>query len=360
MSSAFYKFAVYNLDKNSFKSYNIAYIFKNYAKKRNEMKDVGNLQSVRKDIKIVDATLRDGGIVNSFYFPDGFAKALYQANVAAGVDIMEFGYKASKKLFDVSKFGEWKFCTEESLRKVVGENKTDMKIAVMSDVGRVDLKEEVISKKESVIDMYRIAAYANQVAAAVEMIEYCHGKGYETCCNIMAISKNNERELKNALEIVGKSSVDVIYIVDSFGSIYPEDMRIICDMYSEAADKYGKELGIHAHNNQQLAFANTIEACAKGINYLDGTVNGMGRGAGNCFTEQLLGFLKNPKYRLEPILRFVREYMLPLKKSGVVWGYDIPYLLTGIYNAHPYAAIDFMKAGRTDYENFIQELLGVD
>lgn len=323
-------------------------------------KDVGNLLSVRKEIKLVDATLRDGGIVNSFYFPEGFAKALYEANLASGVDIMEFGYKVSKKLFDVSKFGEWKFCDEESIRRIVGDNDTDMKIAVMSDVGRVDLKTEVIPKKDSVIDMYRIACYAHQVPTAVEMVEYCHSMGYITSCNIMAISKNQESDLIRALEIVAKTPVDVIYIVDSFGSIYPEETRRVCDMYGEVADKYGKELGIHAHNNQQLAFANTIEACAKGVNYLDATVSGMGRGAGNCYLEAMLGFLKNPKYHIDPMLKFVREHMNPLRESGVVWGYDVPYLLTGLYNAHPYAAIDFLKAGRTDYEKFRREILGED
>ncbi len=323
-------------------------------------KDVGNLQSFRKSIKLVDATLRDGGIVNSFYFPEGFAKALYKANLEAGVDIMEFGYKVSKKMFDVNKFGEWKFCDEKNIRAVVGENKTDMKIAVMSDVGRVDLKTEVIPKKDSVIDVYRIAAYSHQVPAAAEMVEYCHNMGYFTTCNIMAISKNQESDLIRALEIIAQSPVDVIYIVDSFGSLYPEEIRRVCDMYGEVAYKYDKQLGIHAHNNQQLAFANTIEACAKGVDYLDATVNGMGRGAGNCYLEAMLGFLKNPKYKMEPILRFIREYMTPLKQSGVVWGYDVPYLLTGLNNVHPYAAIDFIKAGRDDYENFIQEILGID
>lgn len=322
--------------------------------------ETGNLQSVRKSIRLVDATLRDGGLVNSFYFDDALVKALYRANLAAGVDIMEFGYRVSKELFDPDKFGKWKFCDEESLREIVGENKTDMKIAVMSDVGRVDMKHEIIPKSESVIDMYRIATYVNQIPSAVEMIETCHNAGYFTSCNVMAISKNQESDLKRALEEVGKSPVDVIYIVDSFGALYPEEIRRVSEMYLEAGEKYGKEIGIHAHNNQQLAFANTIEACAKGVNYLDGTVLGMGRGAGNCSTEALLGFLKNPKYKLEPVLGFIREYMLPLRRSGTKWGYDIPYLLTGLFNAHPYAAINFLKAGREDYEEFIQELLGVD
>ena len=117
---------------------------------------------------------------------------------------------------------------------------------------------------------------------------------------------------------------------------------------------------MHAHNNQQLAFANTIEACAKGINYLDCTVSGLGRGAGNCYSEALLGFLKNPKYKIEPILKFVREHINPLRASGVKWGYDVAYLLTGMNNVHPKSAIDFVKQDRDDYERFLGEILGMD
>lgn len=324
------------------------------------MENVGNLQSVRKSIRVMDATLRDGGIVTSFHFPKGFAKALYKANLEAGVDIMEFGYKSSKKFFDAKDFGCWKFCEEDALREVVGDNNTDMKIAVMADVGRSDLKNDVIDKKNSVIDMYRIATYAHQMPTAVEMIETCHAKGYETCCNIMAISRNQESDMRRALEVVGQSPVDVIYIVDSFGTLYPEEIRRVCDMYFETAEKYNKKLGMHAHNNQQLAFANTIEACAKGINYLDCTVSGLGRGAGNCYSEALLGFLKNPKYKIEPILKFVREHVNPLRASGVKWGYDVAYLLTGMNNVHPKSAIDFVKQDRDDYERFLDEILGMD
>ena len=119
-------------------------------------------------------------------------------------------------------------------------------------------------------------------------------------------------------------------------------------------------MGIHAHNNQQLAFANTIEACRNGVCLLDATVNGMGRGAGNCYSESLLSFLKNPKYDEVPIIRFVEKHMLILKEKGVVWGYDIPYLLTGILNSHPSTAIKFIKDGRTDYCNHLQELMDME
>ncbi len=85
-------------------------------------------------------------------------------------------------------YGPWNFCKEEDIRRIVGENKTDLKIAVMSDIGR-SLKEELRPKEQSVVDMIRIATYIHQIPAAIELIEDAHAKGYETTVNIMAISK---------------------------------------------------------------------------------------------------------------------------------------------------------------------------
>ena len=192
------------------------------------------------------------------------------------------------------------------------------------------------------------------------MIEDAHRKGYETTCNIMAISNAKESDINKALEMLGKSCVDGIYIVDSFGSLFPEQIRTISDQYMEVGEKYGKYIGMHAHNNQQLAFANTIESCARGVSYLDATMSGMGRGAGNCCMELLLGFLKNPKYKLFPIIKFIEQNIVPLKEQGVEWGFDIPYLLTGHLNQHPRAAIAAMKEGRKDYSGFYKEIIDKD
>ncbi len=316
------------------------------------MEKQGNLMQYRPDIMVLDATIRDGGLVNNFFFEDSFVKALYETNIKAGIDYMEFGYKASKEMFDVTKFGKWKFCDEESIRSIVGDNDTDLKIAVMADVGRTDFRKDIIPRSESVIDMVRVATYINTMPAALEMIEHCHSLGYETSCNIMAVSTARESDINFALELLGESSVDVIYLVDSYGSLYPEQIRDFSFKYQKIANKYGKKVGIHAHNNQQLAFANTIEACAYGVSYLDATMGGMGRGAGNCTLEALMGFLKNPKYQIVPVLKFVQTEILKLKEKGVVWGYDIPYLCTGILNVHPRSAIAAIKDNDRDYANF--------
>ena len=320
------------------------------------MEQKGELISYRPDIKVVDCTIRDGGLVNNFYFDDEFVRNLYTANVAAGVEYMEFGYKASKEIFDVKEFGKWKFCDEQDIRDIVGDNNTDLKISVMADVGRTDYKKDIIPKTDSVIDMIRIATYINTIPAAIEMIHYCAEMGYETTINIMAVSTAAESELDLALDLLAQSEVGTIYLVDSYGSLYPEQIRRLADKYLKVAEKYGKKVGIHAHNNQQLAFANTIEACTVGVSYLDATMSGMGRGAGNCNMELLLGFLRNPKYSLNPVLKFLQNQMLPLKKTGLVWGCDVQYMLTGQQNQHPRTAIAFTAEQREDYAAFYQSL----
>lgn len=320
----------------------------------------GNLMSVRKDVKVLDATIRDGGLCNNFEFTDEFVTELYKSNIKSGVDYMEFGYRASKNLFDPKDFGKWKFCDEADLRSIVGDNISDMKIAVMADVGRCDYKDDFVPKSESVIDMVRVACYIHQIPAAIEMIEHFHNLGYETTCNIMAISQANSEQVEAALEMLGDSSVDVIYLVDSYGSLYPENAGKLAKQYLEIGEKYGKAIGFHAHNNQNLAFANTIETMSYGVSFLDATASGMGRGAGNCAMELLLGFLKNPKYNLYSLLTFLEKYINPLKESGVVWGYDVQYMLTGQLNRHPREAMAFTADNRQDYCEFYKGLLEND
>lgn len=317
----------------------------------------GNLIAVREDVRLLDATVRDGGLCNNSNFSDDFVRALYRANTLSGVDYMEFGYKCSRKLFDAEKFGKWKFCDDDDIRAIVGEQSIGPKVSVMADVGRCDYKEDIRPKNESPVDLVRVAAYVYNMPEALAMVEDAHKKGYETSCNIMAISNAQERDLKLSLEMLVDSPVDIVYIVDSFGSLYPEEIRRIYDFYYNILGPAGKKLGIHAHNNQQCAFANTIEALSIGTSYLDATVYGMGRGAGNASLEGMLGFLRNPKYKLDPILKFIEQYMLPLRASGVKWGYDIPYLLTGLTDQHPRSAIAAVAEGKTDYSAFYQMLL---
>ena len=203
--------------------------------------------------------------------------------------------------------------------------------------------------------LHQLDAYGGGLISK-DVIEDAANKGYEISCNIMAISNTQESDIKVALDVLGQTPVDVFYIVDSNGALFPEQIARIADLFLEFAEKYGKKVGIHAHNNQQMAFANTVEAVGDGVDWLDGTYSGMGRGAGNCAMELLLGFLRNPKYNLYPAIRFVESQMKKLIEEGTVWGYDLQYLITGMMNQHPRTAIQFTKENRKDYSEFYKEV----
>ena len=303
-------------------------------------------------IKVVDATLRDGGLVNDFHFDDRFVAALYKANIAAGIDYMEFGYRASKKQFSVNDFGKWKFTSDEDVWAVIGEKDSRMKLSIMVDVGRTDFREDIKPKKDSPIDIFRVATYIETIPEAVEMINYISSLGYETTCNLMAISRCTDEQIAQALYALAQTPALAVYVVDSYGAIYPKQARKLTRLYHNILGPAGKDVGMHAHNNQQCAFANTIEAKDCGARWLDGTALGMGRGAGNCHSEAILGYLNGEKYHVEPILKFIQDWMLPLKESGVKWGYNTSYLLTGLTNQHPRTAI---AATKKDDREFVEQ-----
>ncbi len=310
----------------------------------------------RETLRIVDPTLRDGGLVNDFHFTDDFVRALYRANLAAGVDYMEVGYRASKKMFNPADFGPWKFSDDEKILATIGEPAPAIKLSVMADAGRCDFETDIRPRSESPVTLVRVATYLHQMSIALEMIEDAKSKGYEVSCNIMAISAVQEADLRNALDALAKSPVDTVYIVDSFGALYPDDTRRLMDIYLDTVGAAGKGIGMHAHNNQQLAFANTILAAEAGADWLDATYDGMGRGAGNCPMEHLVGFIRNPKYKLRPVIDLAGLEMESLRAAGTVWGPSLAYLLTGQFNQHPRAAIAYTKAGRSDIDNFLNEV----
>jgi 4-hydroxy 2-oxovalerate aldolase len=111
----------------------------------------------RPEIKVMDCTIRDGGLMNNHHFDHEFVKAVYQADVEAGVDYMEIGYKASKKLASRNEFGAWKFCDEDDMRRIIGDKKSSVKISVMADAERTDYHTDILPKGKTVVDMVRVA-----------------------------------------------------------------------------------------------------------------------------------------------------------------------------------------------------------
>jgi 4-hydroxy 2-oxovalerate aldolase len=157
--------------------------------------------------------------------------------------------------------------------------------------------------------MLRVACYVHQI-----------DKGYETTINLMAVSKVNERDLDEALQDIAKSRVPIFYVVDSFGSTYCENIQHLVRKYREALPN--KVLGIHAHNNMQLAMSNTITAIIENCNMLDA----------------------------------IQHHIHPLQQV-ISWGYHIPHLITGALNEHPRSAMKWMASeNKDDFVAFMKEM----
>ncbi|MHC4623616.1 MAG: aldolase catalytic domain-containing protein [Planctomycetota bacterium] len=307
----------------------------------------------REQIKVLDCTIRDGGLINDHYFTDDFVRAVYRALSKAGIDYIEMGYRSSRELYPPDKYGPWKYCDDDKIRKIIDGIESNLKVSVMVDSYRVK-EQQFIPADESPIDMIRAATYVKYIDSAIELIHRCHDLGYETTCNIMAVSKEIEPDIVEALEQLAQTPVDVVYVVDSFGALYCEQIEYLIKLYKTHLP--GKTIGIHCHNQQQLAYANTIEGIIHDADFADGSLYGIGRGPGNCCLELLVGFLKNPKFDIRPLLKVIQDHMIPLREQ-IEWGYMIPYMITGILNEHPRSAIALRQTKQKDkYAEFHEQM----
>lgn len=306
-----------------------------------------------KQPKILDCTIRDGGLVNNWDFSVEFVQNLYAGLNEAGVEYMEIGYKNSPKLLKgADESGPWRFLNDDFLKKVIPQ-KLNTKLSALVDIGRVD-ENDILPSSESMLDLIRVACYSRDVDKAVELVKVFHERGYETTINIMALSNVIDHELIDALKLIKESPVDIVYVVDSFGSLDNTNIEYFVDKFKKHLPN--KKLGIHAHNNMQLAFSNTLLAAGKGIDFLDSSVYGMGRAAGNCNTELLVTHLKNPNYNLSPVLDVIQRFMIPMREKWE-WGYLIPYMITGTLDEHPRTAMALRNSEDKDkYVEFYDKL----
>ncbi len=290
------------------------------------------MQNLRGSVEILDCTIRDGGYVNNWEFDKKLARKIYSALSKAGVDIVEIGFHGVEKYFAGDKYGIWRFSREEDVREVTA-GISGAKLALMGDFGKIDVAD-IPNTKDSIIDLIRVNSHKNSFKQAIYLLEKIKEKGYRTSYNAMAIDTYSFGDIKALVDVVRKSSLDYIYVVDSYGSIFPDQIKSIVSPFLEIP---GVKVGIHAHNSLQMAFANTLEAIHCGVNVIDSTIYGMGRGAGNLPTEAIIAHLEmssENKYNAVPILNCINEHFIDLQKE-TGWGYQLPYLLSGMFQCHP-------------------------
>jgi len=259
-------------------------------------------------------------------------REVYRACSKAGVDFVEVGFRGSGKYFDRKKFGLWRFSPDDAVEEVIrGIDGT--KISVMGDYGRIDI-EDFDEKADTAVDMVRVAAHKDQILDAVRFLEKIKAKGYITSLQAMGFTSYTGREKNKLLRIVRSSGLDYLYIADSYGSFLPNQIK---EIFEPFLDLENVRIGFHPHNSLQMAFANALEAIRCGVHIVDSTIYGMGRAAGNLPTEIIISYLekeRRDRYNSIPVLNIIDRYFVSARKE-TPWGYQLPYMLSGMFQCHP-------------------------
>jgi 4-hydroxy 2-oxovalerate aldolase len=285
--------------------------------------------------KTLDCTIRDGGFINNWQFPMKLVKDLYRAVSKSGVDYIEIGYRTSRnsaRNVDHEQCGPWRFTSEEMIEELV-QGVSGVPLALMVEYGSVD-PEDIPAASQSRVRLYRVAVHRDKVLEAIALCDEIARKGYQATIQLMNIANFPREDLEKIISPLSRCDAAFVYFADSYGTLLPADIQ----KFMAVLQKTGKPLGFHAHNNLQLAFANTLEAIRLGVEIVDGTVYGMGRGAGNLPLETLIAYLEktgaNHHYNVLPILELIDQHFQRMARE-FPWGYNLPYMLSGIYEVHP-------------------------
>jgi len=282
--------------------------------------------------KILDCTIRDGGYVNNWEFDKKLVREVYRALSKSGVEYVEIGFRGTEKHFDRNKYGLWRFTPEEHIREAT-DNIVGAKLALMADYGKIE-SEDFCEAKESVVDLVRIAVHKNNLKGAISLLEQIKEKGYDVSLNVMGYANYSENERKGLIGMLKSAELDYVCIADSYGSLIPDQIMPLFEPLLNIPDI---KVGFHPHNSLQMAFANSLEAIRCGVHIIDSTIYGMGRAAGNLPTEIIISFLEkhgSDRYNSIPVLNVIDSYFASMH-SGNKWGYQLPYMLSGMFQCHP-------------------------
>ena len=322
-----------------------------------------NNKMIKKKIIHLDCTLRDGGYYNNWDFKEELINDYLEAISLAGIEIAEIGFRFINK---IGFKGACAFSSEEFLRNI--NIPSNLSIGIM--INSSDIVEEnflntkaldqlvPLNKKDSVVDIIRIATNLKHLKSSLEASYIIKQKGYKVGINLTHICDVSLKDIEQISLEIKEYPLDVFYFADSMGNLKTEKISLIISALKKHWDGM---IGFHAHDNMLLACANTNEAIKNGINWIDSTITGMGRGAGNLCTEQYIletNKINNNNLNILPLLKLVRKTFNPLKLN-YKWGSNTFYYLAGQYNIHPTYVQEMLSDEKYDEEDimcFIENL----
>ncbi len=267
-------------------------------------------------IKVLDVSLRDGGHRTNFHFANTDLQEILKRLDNSGLEYIEIGYR-NGSLHPIDDLGRAGLCEKDYLLFCHSLIK-NAKIAVMAHPGNVK-KSDLRELKDCGVDLLRICIAKGEVESAYPVIALAKEVGLDTSANFIHMSYYKDNELDEVVEAMVKHQPDMIYFADSNGSMLPFKIQAIYGKYTKL---YPIPFGFHAHDNIGLAQANALVALSNGVQYIDVSLAGMGKGIGNLKTEFFIAYLHAidiKKYNLTEILsaaNYVRS-VLGIGREGI-------------------------------------------
>lgn len=313
-----------------------------------------------KKIQVIDVTLRDGGCVIDFEFGEKNMQAILDALNASKVDCVEVGYINEKK---GTKCGRTQFEDAQAIESFLLNAKRDgTTYLAMIDYDTYDVSK-LPARLDSGIDGIRLAFHKKDFKRIGNTGKIILEKGYKFFVQPMLTLRYSDQELLELIELINEElpNVSGFYIVDSFGEMRHNDVIRALNLIDHNLNK-NIPIGFHSHNNLQMSYANAISVLqfptARDI-YVDSSIMGMGKGAGNLASELLLEHLNlyyEEKYEISPLLNVIDTVLDGIRATSY-WGYSAEYYLSAIHHCTPSYARHFHLKHMLPV-NEISELLG--
>lgn len=287
-----------------------------------------------KHAKILDCTLRDGAYLVDKKFGDNVIAGIINGLMNAGIDIIEVGFLQD----DEQGEGKTVYKNAEDARRFIPANKGRHMFTVLADYSRYSIENLDVYDKTSV-DAVRACFFKKERHDVISFCRSIKEKGYKVFIQPVDILGYTDVELIDLVETVNTLEPYCFSIVDTFGSMYIEDLQRVYSLINHNLITTSR-IGFHSHNNMQMSNALSQEFLKMSFGerevIIDTTTSGMGRGAGNTPTELIAQYMVNKLgycYDIDALLDLIDTYMENIKKN-CSWGYSTSYFIAGNYSAH--------------------------
>lgn len=316
-------------------------------------------------VKILDCTFRDGGYYTNWNFDKNILNKYLKLLNTGVSDIVEIGLRTINSNsylgpFAYSSIHYFDFCKD--FKNIIFST-----LVNWSDVEDSfnEFKKVFPGTEKDFIKIVRIVIKSLENTEVKNNINYLKDKGYKVCLNIQKCDQLIDLDEDIFRKKISNLNPDILYLADTNGSLNPSNTKILLEKIKSLTNL---PIGVHMHNNQGLAYANTLQAINSGVSYVDSTFTGIGRGPGNTQTEYLSYFLKDLSIdQILDISELIEGHFLPLKKK-FLWGENYFYFLSGLNNQsaslmhdlinnRSYPSKSLIKIARADEKDAISSLL---